>query len=143
MHKEGAGRAVTAEIEGQVNALEKMRLAELREFWRNQWGAPPKLRSAQLLRLIIAWRLQAAVEGGLDPPTTARLRHNGIPRPQLPIGTRLTREYRGVLYSVEIEAGGVTYLGRRFRSLSHVASEITGAHWNGPRFFGLRRADTA
>jgi hypothetical protein len=139
MPEERAGGVSAAKIAAQVSALEAMRLAELREFWRGQWGAPPKLRSVQLLRFIIAWRLQAAVEGGLASPTRARLRHNGIPRPTLPIGTRLTREYRGVLHSVEIEPGGVSYMGRRFRSLSQVASEITGVHWNGPRFFGLRR----
>ena len=29
--------------------------------------------------------------------------------------------------------------GRRYRSLTIVAREITGAHWSGPRFFGLRK----
>jgi Protein of unknown function (DUF2924) len=29
--------------------------------------------------------------------------------------------------------------GRRYRSLTIVAGEITGAHWSGPRFFGLRK----
>ncbi|WP_246040007.1 DUF2924 domain-containing protein [Sulfitobacter sabulilitoris] len=27
--------------------------------------------------------------------------------------------------------------GHSHRSLSAIASEITGAHWSGPRFFGL------
>ena len=30
------------------------------------------------------------------------------------------------------------YLRKRYRSLSEVAGLITGAHWNGPQFFGLR-----
>ena len=34
---------------------------------------------------------------------------------------------------------GVEWRGKRYRSLSIVAREITGAHWSGSRFFGLKR----
>jgi hypothetical protein len=137
---ERSANAITPEIEAQVSALGGMGLGALRDFWRSQWGVPPRLRSTQMLRMIIAWRLQAAAEGGLDQKARIRLTSKSIPRrPRPPIGTRLTREYRGVLYSVEIVDGAVSYAGRRYRSLTHVASEITGTHWNGPRFFGLHR----
>jgi hypothetical protein len=130
---------IDSDVEAQVRALERMKLADLRDFWRGLWGAPPKLRSTELLRLIVAWRLQAANEGGLQRETRVRLRSKGIPRtPPPPSGTRLTREYRGVLYSAEIDGGAVKYAGRSYRSLSEVAREITGTRWNGPRFFGLR-----
>jgi len=39
--------------------------------------------------------------------------------------------------------GGFEYRGRRYRSLSAIAREITGTRWNGPRFFGLRSAKGA
>jgi len=32
----------------------------------------------------------------------------------------------------------VLYKRKRYRSLTEVAKLITGAHWNGPQFFGLR-----
>ena len=32
---------------------------------------------------------------------------------------------------------GFEYEGRRYRSLTVIAERITGAHWSGPRFFGL------
>jgi len=128
-----------SEVEAQVRSLERMNLSELRDVWRSLWGAPPKLRSTELLRLIVAWRLQAAAEGGLGSQTRTRIRSKALPRiPSPPAGTRLTREYRGVLYSAEIEDGGVRYAGRTYGSLSEVAREITGTRWNGPRFFGLR-----
>jgi hypothetical protein len=131
---------ISADLEDRVRALERMSLKELRAVWVGEWGAPPKLRSTALLRAIIAWRLQAASEGGIDPATRARLRTKSIPRAPLPPrGTRLTREFRGVQYSVVIGDGVVTYAGRDYGSLSEVASEITGTHWNGPRFFGLRQ----
>lgn len=33
--------------------------------------------------------------------------------------------------------GSYEYRGSRDRSLSEIARLITGAHWSGPRFFGL------
>ena len=33
---------------------------------------------------------------------------------------------------------GAEYRGAQFSSLTAVAKEITGAHWSGPRFFGLK-----
>ena len=57
----------------------------------------------------------------------------------LKLGTRLVREWRGVTHTVLIHADGIEWRGQRYRSLSVVAREITGARWSGPRFFGLRR----
>ena len=31
------------------------------------------------------------------------------------------------------------YEGERYRSLTVIAERITGAHWSGPRFFGLTK----
>jgi len=130
---------VAAAVEAKVRSLAAMSLMELREVWRREWGSPPRLRSAQLLRLLLAWRLQAAVFGGLDSETRAKIRAGRKPRRLLPAaGSRLTREYQGVLHTVVVQDDGVYYEGRRFRSLSAAASAIAGTHWNGPRFFGLR-----
>jgi hypothetical protein len=48
---------------------------------------------------------------------------------------RMARRHLYVL----VHAGGFEWNGRRYRSLTMVAREITGAHWSGPRFFGLRK----
>lgn len=36
--------------------------------------------------------------------------------------------------------GGVSYEEQNYTSLSEIARTITGARWNGPRFFGLRKS---
>ena len=59
------------------------------------------------------------------------------PRAAVKAGTRLVREWNGETHTVLIHADGVEWRGQRYRSLSVVAGEITGAHWSGPRFFGL------
>ena len=47
----------------------------------------------------------------------------------------------GRTWRVEVIAdGSFEWDGRRWRSLSAIAREITGARWSGPRFFGIRQA---
>jgi hypothetical protein len=57
-------------------------------------------------------------------------------------GTILIREWRGIAHRVTTLDDGVSFNGKRYRSLSEVAREITGSRWSGPRFFGLRTQDT-
>ena len=58
----------------EIEALTPLGLEGLREIWRNRYGAPPKLRSAALLRHCLAWRLQAEALGGLDRDTWRKLK---------------------------------------------------------------------
>src|ERR1022692_4514488 len=58
--------------------------------------------------------------------------------PPVSPGTVLMRNWQGTIHEVKVINGGVSYKGKRYRSLSEVARLITGARWNGPLFFGLR-----
>jgi hypothetical protein len=48
------------------------------------------------------------------------------------------REWNGCRYEVIVVPGGIEYAGRKYRSLTAVALAITGTHWNGKAFFGLK-----
>lgn len=52
----------------------------------------------------------------------------------------LVREWHGHSHTVLVLEDGFEHAGQRYASLSHIARVITGAHWSGPRFFGLGRA---
>ena len=54
-------------------------------------------------------------------------------------GTRLVREWRGRTHTVVVTEDGFEYASKTFPSLTKIAHAITGAHWSGPRFFGLIR----
>ena len=54
-------------------------------------------------------------------------------------GTLLTREFKGKVHVVKVLDDGFEYEGRRYRSLSKIATEIAGTRWNGFTFFGLDR----
>lgn len=128
------------DISEQVAGLSAMGLSELRTEWEERYGAPPKHRAPDLLRRVLAWRIQADAFGGLDAPTVRLLGNEKAPLmiAKQP-GTRLARDYAGRRHEVVVVEDGVVYDGNRYGSLSEVARIITGQRWNGPRFFGLRR----
>lgn len=125
-----------------LQLLETAGLEDLRAEWeRLKFGEAPRLRSPDLLRRVIAWRLQAAAHGGLDRRTRRILAgRDGGREQQLRPGTLLVREWQGVRHEVHVTADGYIWQGRTIDSLSAVARAITGTRWNGPRFFGLRDA---
>ncbi|MDX5361914.1 MAG: DUF2924 domain-containing protein [Alphaproteobacteria bacterium] len=130
-----------APVDQEIEALDRLDLEGLREAWRARYGPPPRLRSAELLRLMLAWRIQAGAAGGLDAATKRQLRRRGQVRAEgleLGIGARLRRDWQGRTVEVTVEAEGFRWEGKCYRSLSAVASAIAGTRWNGPRFFGLR-----
>ena len=63
----------------------------------------------------------------------ARLRRPLLLKP----GSRLVR--RGArTHTIVVLDDGLEHEGSHYRSLTVIARHITGAHWSGPRFIGLR-----
>jgi hypothetical protein len=126
----------------EVEALAGLDLEGLRAAWRGRYGCPPPLRSVELLRLMLAWRIQAEAFGALDRETRRRLKRRGATEAEglsLGVGARLRREWQGRVIEVEVEATGFRWQGTLYPSLSAAATAIAGTRWNGPRFFGLRK----
>lgn len=120
----------------------------LREIWHAELGeSPPSLRAPELLRRELAWRLEARVQGDVDASVKHRLdvlarqiergAATSTPGSRPAMGSTLVREWDGVSYSVVVLERGFLFQGETYRSLSEIARRITGAHWSGPRFFGL------
>lgn len=124
-----------------ISRIEHAGLEELRQLWVHHYGSPPALRSVPLLRMALAWRLQAEQHGRLDPETRRALARKGPVKAEgldLGIGARLTRRWQGREIEVTVEASGFRYEDKVYPSLSAAATAIAGTKWNGPRFFGLR-----
>jgi hypothetical protein len=129
--------------------LSGLTIFELRGEWRRLHRAPPPMRlSRDLLIRGITYKLQERSLGGLSQSILRKLerlnaeaRDARKPAPPISLkpGTRLVREWRGVTHTALVHVDGVEWNGRRYRSLTIVARQITGAHWSGPRFFGLRK----
>lgn len=58
-------------------------------------------------------------------------------------GTILTRQYKGRSIQVKVLQTGFEFEGEIYKSLSAVSKAITGSHWNGYHFFGLRKKEIA
>ena len=127
-----------------IEEIETMDRAALIAAWDHLFGTPkPKSLSRAFLRRFIAFEIQARRYGGLPKGFLADIerRAGGTTEslsPALKPGGRLLREWNGVTHEVEVTVSGVRWNKDTYPSLSAVAGAITGAHWSGPRFFGLK-----
>ena len=123
-------------------------LDELRREWRHLYKSDPPKISRDLLALGIAYRRQEIENGGLGKATIRKLqtlakalhttgRVGPTPSLTLKSGARLVREWHGRTHTVTVTEDGFDYAGTTYPSLTMIARKITGAHWSGPRFFGL------
>ena len=135
-------------IEARLSELELLDLPLLREEWRKHLrGEPPRLSRDLTLRAL-AYAIQKEAFGGLSRQAAKRLQGSigdgegagALSRAsRLSAGARLVREWRGRTHTVEVLDQGFLYESVTYKSLSEVARRITGAHWSGPRFFGLSK----
>lgn len=134
------------DIAAEISRLESLAIDQLREEWRRLHQTPPPRRlSRDILLRGITYKMQENAFGGMSKAILRKLQPSKAspvksrqPRPSFKPGTRLLREWHGATHTVVILADGVEWRGKRYRSLSVVAREITGARWSGPRFFGLK-----
>jgi hypothetical protein len=137
------------DIAAELQRLEALTNFELRGEWRRlHHMQPPKSLSRDLLLRGITYKMQERALGGLSksvlrkltgagPDSTSDDHRRAAPRTAVKPGTRLVREWNGQTHTVLVQADGVEWRDKRYRSLSVVAREITGTHWSGPRFVGL------
>lgn len=135
------------DLDAELAALADMTLAKMRERWQEVSQKPvPRVRRT-LLRLALAYELQATLHGGLSRRTEQRLAYlagkNAAPHAPRP-GMRLVREWNGALHTVNIDEDGlIRWQDKTWHSLSEVARAITGTRWSGPVFFGLKQRRVA
>ena len=123
---------------------------ELRCAWRTLHNTGPPLGlSRDLIIRGLADKLQQRAHGGPSRALQRRLRtlaaefekgaRSFDPEIVLKTGATLVRQWRGHTHTVLVSEDGFEYDGRRYRSLTVIAERITGAHWSGPRFFGVNK----
>ena len=144
------GNADVAEVNRQIAELVDRSTHELRVAWRQlHRTGPPQGLSRDLLIRALAHQLHEWIHGRASGALRGRLQtlaeeldRDGAtfdPGLVLKTGTTLVREWRGHAHSVLVREDGFEYEGQRYRSLTMIAKRITGAHWSGPRFFGLTK----
>ena len=134
-------------LAAELKSLASMSPVQLRQSLLDLSGVNLPHASPRLLRHLIAHQLQAKVIGKLPAYIERELDRfsrsgNGVTPTSLergPIlpGTRFVREWNGTTIAVTATEGGFEWESETYRSLSEIASKVTGTHWSGPRFFGL------
>ena len=144
------GNADVAEVDRQIAELVDRSTHELRLAWRQLYcTGPPLGLSRDLLIRALANQLQERTHGGASRALRRRLetlagefeKGSGSFDPGLlpKTETTLVRQWRGSTHKVLVREDGFEYESQHYRSLTVIAERITGAHWSGPRFFGLAR----
>jgi hypothetical protein len=144
------GNADVAEVNRQIAELVDRSTHELRLAWRQlHRTGPPQGLSRDLLIRALANQLQEWIHGRARAALRRRLQtlagefdRDGAffdPGVVLKTGTTLVRQWRGHAHTVLVHEDGFEYEGQHYRSLTMIAERITGAHWSGPRFFGLTK----
>ena len=138
------------EVEEHIAGLVERSTQDLRVAWRelHRTGPPPGL-SRDLLIRALAHQLQEQTHGRISRAQRRRLQSLArefekagaafAPGVVPKTGTRLVRQWRGRTLAVLVREDGFEYEGQHYRSLTVIAERITGAHWSGPRFFGLTK----
>jgi hypothetical protein len=139
------------QVRARLASLKQMSVTELKAQWQALIGSEAPNNSRSFLELRIAYRIQELTYGGPSKPVVRlldsladevdgkKVRRSVISDPRNPvIGTRLVREWDGAEHIITVLRDGFDWQGRRYKSLSAIARNITGTQWNGYRFFGLR-----
>ena len=145
---------MTATIAQRITELQQMKVPELVAEYERAYGFAPHCKNRIWLWRNVAWKIQEQALGGFPADAQARLEEliaeiklpePGATRPrtrrpgELLPGTALTREWHGEQIAVRVADDGTFVLkGVPYGSLSAVAKAITGQHWSGALFFGLR-----
>lgn len=142
-------------IEAQLARLEALGRDDLAAEWVLAFGVPaPRKSSREFLLKAMAHHAQVKATRDVRPAVRKVLLRLGRslrdgapaielppPAPSLKPGSRLIRAWRGETHEVIVTPdGGFEWRGRRYRSLSAIATTIAGTRRNGPAFFGLREA---
>ena len=140
-----------SEVKRQLELLDLMNQAELREKFNELFGFEPGQTNIVNLRRRLAYRIQELHFGGLsdndkeiliriaDGDPMANLQNKAKGMISKLRGTRYQRVWKGKKYEVIVLGDGTfEYDGTVYQSLSAIAREITGTRWNGKLFFGVK-----
>jgi len=141
-------------IDKRLADLPQLSRTALHNHWKELFSAPPppQLRRHLMIQ-VLAYRLQERAFGSITAANRGRLRqlarafeaNSNSPTSSIPTvrpGTRLVREWGDQVHLVNVETSGYEYHGARYKSLSEIARLITGSHWSGPLFFGIKNEQT-
>lgn len=131
-----------------VSSLQWLNPEQIRKRYAKYLTGCEGCERVELLRSIVIYRMQEEAYNIKLPPQILKVLERAIAGESLTnapadtvgrVAKRLVREYQGKKYEVlSFADGSCEWEGQRYKSLTAAATAITGTHWNGPRFFGVK-----
>ena len=138
-------------VKRQIDALGNADVSALKAKFEELYGFECGVTNSKNLRNRIAYKIQEIYFGGLAEADKAMLESIADKDPAANVktpkrkhvkfvkGTRLCRNWKDKNHEVLVrQDGGFEYEGEIYRSLTAIAEKITGTHWNGKKFFGVK-----
>jgi len=148
------------EIAQKIEALKGSPLKDLQDAYIHHFPDKKASNNRTHLWRRVAYRMQELEYGELPAKAKTKLKalmdaydpvNNALLKPQVAVsgflpkrdrrlplpGTIITKDYKGTKVHVTTLGKGFEYNGKIYKSLTAIAKEITGAHWNGFLFFNL------
>lgn len=147
------------EVLSQIEALKAVSTPAIEEKYKGLLGKTTAPNNRTYLIRQLAYRMQELTYGGVSGETKTKIEelvktYNPINKAvskssgktesgrdtRLPLpGSFITKKYKDKRIEVKVLEDGFEYQGSFYKNLTAVAQKITGAHWNGFMFFGLRK----
>ena len=135
----------------RIMKLQKQSEKELLKIWRTMFDGAPEFMSKKYMIGKLAYKIQELAYGGLDAETENKIKncakevtkektaaakksHKFSPI----VGTKITKKYNDKILEVMVVNDGFSYEGSVYKSLSAIATQITGTKWNGLKFFNVK-----
>lgn len=135
----------------RITKLQKQSEKELLKVWRTMFDANPEIMSRKYMIAKIAYKIQELAYGGLDAETKNKIRNcaKEVTKEKTItakksqkfspiIGTKIIKKYNDQMLEVMVVNDGFSFEGTVYKSLSAIATQITGTKWNGLKFFNVK-----
>ena len=133
-------------VRRELLGIQRMTLAELKDEWILLYGKTPPCCGEAFLRRRLSYRVQELAYGGVSTDTIQKIKET-VPKPtrrtrktvNLRVGTIICRVWRKQRYEVTVLKDGFEWEGRKYSTLSRIATKICGSNRNGYEFFGIQK----
>lgn len=140
---------LATDVRSEISALQWLPLEEIKKQYATYLPDFANCNSIETIRAVVIYRIQEKFYGlNLSDKTEQMLdkavegdKILHVPADDLRSSRKkLTRNWKGKDYEVfVVDDTTVEFEGKKYKSLTAVAKAITGTHWNGPAFFGVKK----
>lgn len=140
---------LATDVRSEISALQWLPLEEVKKQYAEYLSDFSNCNSIETIRAVVIYRIQEKFYGLHLSDKTERMLDKAVEGDKLlhapaddlrSSRKKMTRNWKGKDYEVfVVDDTTVEFEGKKYKSLTAVAKAITGTHWNGLVFFGVKK----